>query len=226
MSRHGEPTIALLHAGKAAMAPAEAALREVFPDAQFRHVLDESLFFDLDGLPSELLKHRFLRLLDHVAADGCDAVLSTCSVYGPLVAHHESPVPVLAPFESMVREVFRRAPSKVGILGWLQGSNDVIIEELSREAANRQVRCAEVESAVVPGAKAASESSDVDRLEELLCEAATPMAKNGVELLLIAQYTMSIVDRSSIERCVGIPCLTPPSLAAVELLARLDTSEV
>jgi hypothetical protein len=73
----GGPTLALVHATPAAMAPAVAAFGERFPEAGLWHLLDDRLVTDAEragGLVPPL-RRRMLSLIGHAVAGGADGVL-------------------------------------------------------------------------------------------------------------------------------------------------------
>jgi len=94
--------IALVHALKHSIAPIEASFARLWPDATLMNLLDDSLSADLarDGNLTTAMTERFLLLGRYAAATGADAILFTCSAFGPCieaVARTHVPMPVLKP---------------------------------------------------------------------------------------------------------------------------------
>ncbi|MGY2934384.1 hypothetical protein ACVWZ6_003986 [Bradyrhizobium sp. GM6.1] len=92
------PRIALIHALKHSIAPIEAAFAKVWPEARLMNLLDDSLSSDLarDGKLNDAMTERFLALGRYAAATGADAILFTCSAFGPCieaVARAHAPMP-------------------------------------------------------------------------------------------------------------------------------------
>ena len=101
--------ITLIHALKHSIAPTEAAFARLWPEARLMNLLDDSLSADLarDGTLSDAMTDRFLALGDYAAATGADAILFTCSAFGPCieaVARAHAPMPVLKPNEAMIEQ--------------------------------------------------------------------------------------------------------------------------
>ena len=112
--------ITLIHALKHSIVPIEASFARLWPDARLMNLLDDSLSADLarDGGLTEAMTERFLRLGRYAAGTGSDAILFTCSAFGPCieaVARAHAPMPVLKPNEAMIEQAVTRG-RKVGLL--------------------------------------------------------------------------------------------------------------
>src|SRR5256885_14546473 len=98
--------ITLIHALKHSIAPIEASFAKLWPDARLMNLLDDSLSADLarDGGLSDAMTERFLALGRYAAGTGSDAILFTCSAFGPCieaVARAQAPMPGLKPNEAV-----------------------------------------------------------------------------------------------------------------------------
>src|SRR6187551_1508985 len=118
------PRIALIHALKHSIAPIEAAFAKAWPEARLMNLLDDSLSADLarDGKLNDAMTKRFLALGHYAAATGADAILFTCSAFGPCieaVARAHAPMPVLKPNEAMIERAAARG-RKIGLLSTFQ----------------------------------------------------------------------------------------------------------
>jgi len=103
------PRIALIHAMSHSVAPITAAFEHAWPQARRTHLLDDSLSADLaaSGSLDAAMTARFITLGDYVVAAGAQAVLFTCSAFGPCieaVARRHAGIPVLKPNEAMIDE--------------------------------------------------------------------------------------------------------------------------
>src|SRR5207244_9646188 len=112
--------VALIHALKHSIGPIEAAFARLWPDADLMNLLDDSLSADLarDGSLTAGMTDRFLSLGRYVASTRADAILFTCSAFGPsieAVARAHAPMPVLKPNEAMIEEAVTRG-RKIGLL--------------------------------------------------------------------------------------------------------------
>src|SRR5579871_5756976 len=101
--------IALIHALKHSLAPIEASFARLWPQATLMNLLDDSLSADVarDGRLTPALTDRFLALGRYAASTGADAILFTCSAFGPCieaVAREHAPMPVLKPNEAMIEQ--------------------------------------------------------------------------------------------------------------------------
>src|SRR5262249_25597629 len=95
--------IALIHAVSVAMQPIADAFRELGPEARCFNLLDDSLSFDRAraGELTPEISARIAALADYARARGADAILYTCSAFGPAIeaVARESDIPVLTPNE-------------------------------------------------------------------------------------------------------------------------------
>ena len=107
--------ITLVHALKHSIVPIEASFAKLWPEARLMNLLDDSLSADLarDGGLSEAMTERFLGLGRYAAGTGSDAILFTCSAFGPCieaVARAQAPMPVLKPNEAMIEQAVSTWP--------------------------------------------------------------------------------------------------------------------
>src|SRR5258705_1446091 len=105
--------ITLIHALKHSIVPIEASFARLWPDARLMNLLDDSLSADLarDGGLSDAMTERFLALGRYGAGTGSDAILFTCSAFGPCieaVARAHAPMPVLIPHQAMIEQAGAR----------------------------------------------------------------------------------------------------------------------
>ncbi len=101
--------IALIHALKHSIAPIEDAFARLWPTARLANLLDDSLAADLarDGALTPAMTGRFLTLARYARASGADAILFTCSAFGPCIeacARELAPLPVLKPNQAMIED--------------------------------------------------------------------------------------------------------------------------
>ena len=103
--------IALIpHALAQSVAPINDALARDWPQAQRMNLLDDSLSADLAagvGAPDDAMTARFIALADYAAGTAADAILFTCSAFGPCIeaaARRHASIPVLKPNEAMIDE--------------------------------------------------------------------------------------------------------------------------
>ncbi len=114
--------IALIHALRHSPPPIEAAFARLWPEARLANLLDDSLSADLAraGALDEAMTGRFLTLARYARNCGADAILFTCSAFGPCIeaCAAELPIPVLKPNEAMIEEALALAgpTARVGLM--------------------------------------------------------------------------------------------------------------
>src|ERR1700720_2101440 len=112
--------IALIHALKHSIVPIETSFARLWPQASLMNLLDDSLSADLarDGRLTDAMTGRFLSLGRYAAGTGADAILFTCSAFGPCieaVARERAPMPVLKPNEAMIEQAAAQG-RRIGLL--------------------------------------------------------------------------------------------------------------
>ena len=112
--------IALIHALKHSIVPIEAAFANLWPAATLMNLLDDSLSADVarDGRITDAMTERFLRLGRYAAGTGADAILFTCSAFGPCieaVAREQAPMPVLKPNAAMIEQAVGSGLDAAGV---------------------------------------------------------------------------------------------------------------
>src|SRR5246127_3391300 len=112
--------ITLIHALKHSIVPIEASFGRLWPDATLMNLVDDSLSADLsrDGQLTTAMTDRFLSLGRYAVSTGSNAILFTCSAFGPCieaVAREHAPMPVLKPSEAMVEQAAARG-HRIGLL--------------------------------------------------------------------------------------------------------------
>jgi Asp/Glu/hydantoin racemase len=214
------PTVALVHATPAAMAPAVAAFGERFPEAGLWHLLDDRLVSDAEragGLVPPL-RRRMLSLIGHAVAGGADGVLLTCSMYGPVarLATQLWDLPVAGSDEAMYARVAAERPARVAVLGSLETAVADSRERLRQALADGGT---EVVGVLCPGAAAAATVGDGAALLASLRSAAEPLARE-VDLFLLGQYSLSPAQ-AGLQAALEVPVWSPPHVAADVLARRL-----
>jgi hypothetical protein len=216
------PTVALIHASPASVAPAQAAFADEFPDARLWNLLDDRLVVDADraGGLTAALHDRMSTLIRYAVDGGARAVQLSCSMYGPaaVAASAQHPVPVLASDQAMFEQVAASGAGRVGVLGSLSSA--------AADSAGR-LRAALAESSPhtvvtwrgVEGASAAANAHDMELLTKLMEAAAQELAAE-VDLIVLAQYSLA-PTLAAVAAASPVPVLSPPHLAASSLRDRL-----
>lgn len=219
-------TVGLIHATAAAMEPSYLALTEGFPEADAWHILDDRLARDADAaggvmLPS--LRRRMLALIGYLVDGGAQGVLLTCSMYSPVVELATSlwDVPVVSSDEEMFAEVARQSPARIVVIGSLESAVASSLARLHAAVAADPRTSWQMQATgiVAPGAAAADEAGDRAGLFASLRDAACTSPKL-FDMILIAQYSLTPVQ-AELERMLGIPVLSPPTLATRALRRRV-----
>lgn len=211
------PRIALIHATPLSLAPIEDAFRASWPEPVLAHLLDASLSRDLarDGTLTPAMAERFDMLGRYVVRCGADAILFTCSAFGPCieaVARAHAPMPVLKPNEAMILEASRQG-RRVGLVATFAPSLASMLPEFASLAPD-----AEIITAHAAGAMEALAAGDGESHDRRIGEAAATL--RHCDVIALAQFSMARARRAA-EAASGRPVLTTPESAIRALRQRL-----
>ncbi|MCU1438387.1 MAG: hypothetical protein JWP66_1474 [Naasia sp.] len=191
------------------------------------HVVDASLLAAaIDHGVDDAVRAEVLRHIRHLAEDGADAVLVTCSSIGEAVeeAARQVDIPVLRVDAPMAEEAVAIAahsadgdrPARIAVLATLSatlGPTGRLLEARVAAAA----RPVEVESQVVEGAAAARAAGDQAGHDRLVAEAIRSAADRA-DVVVLAQASMAGAVQG-IE--LPVPVLTSPTGGIASLAATL-----
>jgi Asp/Glu/hydantoin racemase len=202
--------IALIHALKHSLVPIEAAFARLWPDATLMNVLDDSLSADVarDGRLTAAMTDRFLFLGRYAASTGADAILFTCSAFGPCieaVARERAPMPVLKPNQAMIEQAVARG-HRIGLLSTFAPTLKSMPSEFPSTI--------QVVPKLAEGALAALDRGDRAEHDRLVAEAARDL--RDCDLIALAQYSMAPAA-SRVAEASGCPVLTTPDSAVTKL---------
>ena len=216
------PLVAMIHATPAAIAPAAAAFAERFPAAELWNILDDRLITDAEAAGGVVprLRRRMATLISHAIEGRADAVLLTCSQYGP-GAELAAPfydVPVAGSDDAMLAWVVENRPKSVAVLGSLDSSVADSTQRLERLVSETGTGTT-VAGVWCIGASEAAVAGDKEALLASLLDGAEPH-RGQVDAFLLAQYSLTPVAAELAER-LGTAVLSPPHMAADNLRDRL-----
>jgi hypothetical protein len=205
--------IALIHALRHSPPPIEAAFKRAWPEAVLMNLLDDSLSADLarDGALTPTMTERFRTLGRYAMGTGADAILFTCSAFGPCieaVARDQAPRPVLKPNEAMIEEAVT-AGRKIGLLATFGPALVSMPPEFPPGV--------EVKTRLAEGALAAMDAGDLAGHDRLAAEAAKELA--DCDVIALAQFSLARAA-PLVAEATGKRVLTTPD-SAVRKLRRL-----
>ncbi len=212
------PRIALIHALAHSVGPINAALATHWPDAQRMNLLDDSLSADLarngKGLDGAM-HQRFHVLADYALNAGSQAILFTCSAFGPCidaVARRHADVPILKPNEAMVAQA-AASGQRVGLVASFLPTLQSMPSEFPAHA-RPDVELAE-------GALDALNSGDALRHDAAVVAAAQRLAARGCTLMALAQFSLARAA-PAVRQATGLKVLTTVDSAVFALRERLQ----
>jgi hypothetical protein len=207
--------ITLIHALRHSPPPIEAAFARLWPGQVLMNLMDDSLSADLarEGRLTEAMTRRFLALGRYAAGTGSDAILFTCSAFGPCieaVAAEQAPMPVLKPNEAMIAEILAAGHRRIGLLANFPGTLTSMPPEFPPGI--------EVVPMLAKGALAALDAGDVATHDRLAVAAAKRLAE--VDAIALGQFSLAHVA-PEVAEATGLPVFSTPGSAVRLLKARL-----
>ena len=209
--------IAIIHALRHSPPPIEAAFKQLWPKATLMNLLDDSLSADLarDGALTPGMTERFLSLGRYAAGTGADAILFSCSAFGPCieaVARELSPMPVLKPNEAMIEEAVASGGT-IGLLATFAPTLASMPPEFPKDA--------KLVTKLAEGALAALNRDDPAEHDRCVLEAAKSLVH--CDVIALAQFSLSR-SATAVAKATGKPVLTTPESAVRKLTRMLKIS--
>lgn len=221
------PRIALIHATALAIAPVADAFARLWPEARSSNLLDDSLSADLAAAGSldAAMVQRFIDLAQYVERSGADAILFTCSAFGPAIeaAARAVKLQTYKPNEAMFLEALDLAQSrgnKIGLLATFAPTVPALSEELLSMARARAVAI-ELHTGCAQGAMEALAAGDVEAHDRLVLAHARQLAH--CDVLILGQFSMARAQQRVAAELL-LPVLTSPDSAVRLLHKKLGTA--
>jgi Asp/Glu/hydantoin racemase len=212
--------IALIHATPLSIEPINRAFIQLWPEAERMNLLEDSLSRDRqrDGELTPAMTQRFIALASYAKASGAEAILFTCSAFGPAIdaAGQAVGIPTLKPNEAMFEQALAMG-SKLALVATFAPSIDSMAPEIEQMARERNTRI-DLRTVHVPGAMddlAAGRTEDHDRK---IAEAVARFTDR--DAVMLAQFSMSAA-RTAAQARTRCPILASPACAVTALRARL-----
>ncbi len=220
-SKNLRPRIVLLHATPVAIEPIRAAFDRAWREAELVNLLDDALSSDRtkEHLLTDELIERFVSFGKYGYRTGADAILVTCSAFGPAIEQlaSELTIPVLKPNEAM----FRSALSAGGNIGMLAtfAPSVVTMEDEFHAFAEEAGSDARLTTLVVDDAIDLLRKGDAETHNRLVAERAPELA--GCDAIMLAHFSTSRAA-DAVSGVVDVPVLSAPDSAVAMLRSLID----
>lgn len=216
-----KPRIVLLHGTPVAVEPIQKSFVSRWPEAEIVNLLDDSLSVDRakDRDLTPRMFERFMELGGYAHRIGADAILVTCSAFGPAIERmsRELPVPVLKPNEAMFRAAMSKG-KRIGMLATFAPSVVTMTEEFDdfvRQSGSQAV----LKTIVVEGAMDALRKGDAETHNQLVAARASEFA--DCDAVMLAHFSTSRAA-TRVSAAITVPVLTAPDAAVDQLRAKLS----
>jgi Asp/Glu/hydantoin racemase len=202
--------IALIHALKHSIVPIETSFARLWPEPSLMNLVDDSLSADVarDGRLTSAMTDRFLILGRYAVSTGADAILFTCSAFGPCieaVAREHAPVPVLKPNQAMIEQAAARG-HRIGLLSTFPPTLQSMPSEFPSTV--------QVVPKLAEGALVALDRGDRAEHDRLVAQASRDL--RDCDLIALAQYSMAPAA-ALVAEASGRPVVTTPDSAVAKL---------
>ena len=160
------------------------------------------------------MTERFVALADYAVDTGADAILFTCSAFGPCidaVARRHAQRPVLKPNEAMIDDAVASG-QRIGLVA----SFAPTLRSMPLEFPGYCL----LDTELADGALDALDRGDTATHDTLVAESALRLAARGCGVIALAQFSMARA-RAEVERRTGLPVLTTVDSAVRALRQRL-----
>lgn len=212
--------IALIHALAHSVAPINDVMACDWPEAQRMNLLDDSLSADLARSDAGLdasMHQRFETLAAYADRTGAQAILFTCSAFGPCieaVAARRPMMPVLKPNEAMIAEAVAavQGGGRIGLVASFAPTLQSMPAEFPAGA--------DLRTALAEGAMEALNAAEGAVHDARVVEAARRLKAQGCDVIALAQFSMARA-RLAVEQALGLPVFTTPDSAVRVLRQRL-----
>lgn len=202
------------------MPPIVASFRANWPEARVVNLLEDALMTDLadDGRLTDAMVERFVHIGHYCVKASADAMLFTCSAFGPAIeqCRRQVAIPVLKPNEAMYEQLVAKSGT-VSLLATFQPSLPSMLAEIAAYAKEKGTRVT-VQPHFVDGALAALQENRPDEHNRLITEAAAKL--KACDVIALAQFSMAPAKALAATR-TATPVLTTPDSAVAKLKALL-----
>lgn len=207
--------ITLIHALKHSIVPIEASFARLWPEATLMNLLDDSLSADVarDGRLTPEMTDRFLELGRYAASTRTNAILFTCSAFGPCieaVTREQAPMPVLKPNQAMIEQAAARG-HRIGLLSTFPPTLQSMPAEFPTTV--------QVVPKLAEGALDALDRGDRAEHDRLVVQASRDL--RDCDLIALAQYSMAPAA-PMVAEATKLPVLTTPDSAVTKLKSLLS----
>jgi Asp/Glu/hydantoin racemase len=220
------PRIALIHATALAVDPIAAAFIRQWPEARRMNLLDDSLSVDLaeTGSLTPAIVQRFVDLATYVKGTGCQAILFTCSAFGPAIESARDAVglPTLKPNEAMFDQALAQcgaAGGKLGLVATFEASIPSMSAELRQMSAQRG-KTIDLRTQFVPEAMQDLAQGRAEQHDRKVAEAARHLG--DCDVVMLAQFSMAAAQ-PLVQQGLRCPVLSSPDCAVLALKTRMTT---
>ena len=214
--------IALIHATALAMEPVQSAFARHWAETRCMNLLDDSLSVDRAqaGSLTPEMTQRFIDLAAYSVRTGCQAILFTCSAFGPAIeaAGRATGLPTLKPNEAMFEDALNAGlslgrPVRLGLIATFEASIASMSEELHVMAQQRG-QAIDLRTRFVPAAMQDLAQGRASEHHRKIADAV--QALEHCDVVMLAQFSMAAAQ-PAVQARLACPVLSSPDCAVLAL---------
>lgn len=183
--------LAIIHTTPATIQSLTELAKELFPEVELIHMLDDSMLHDMVAKRStDKVEQRWLTYADMAVLAGADVVLSACSTVGEFAekADQALDIPVLRIDDAMAAQAVDTG-KKIAVFATLQSTLDPTVSLIRRKAAQKGCDC-EVTTNLVEGAYEQLMAGNKDEHNRRIKDAVADVI-DSVDVVVLAQASMA-----------------------------------
>lgn len=203
--------VALIHTGFVLVDALTKLFRELAPEAELMHVVDDSLLREVlrDGEVRAPVRRRLLAYFQAAEAFKVDCILNVCSSVGDVadLARQVVQTPVIRIDEAMAEEAVSRG-SRIGVAATLATTLEPTCRLILRKA-QETAKAITLERALCAGAFEALTAGKPEAHDQIVLQGIRELAAKGIDIIVFAQGSMARfverMDPELAERTVTSP---------------------
>ncbi|WP_085992120.1 aspartate/glutamate racemase family protein [Oceanobacillus senegalensis] len=205
--------IGIIHATCNAVAPLNAAFKNLAPEATVLNFVDENIQYytnQIKGIDDKVHQD-FVHIAIKAQDAGVDAIIVACTVLTPIVESVKPfiSVPIMAVDRPMLEKVVNNY-TKIGVVATNAPSGPLTKSQLEAIAGEFEKEV-EIDTEITTEAMTELKAGNTVEHHRLNYLAAAELKKRGCEVIILAQITQAAAEEEV--RTLGLPVLTSPKEA-------------
>lgn len=209
--------VALIHTGFALVEVLTNLFKEIIPDVELTHIVDDSLLREVlkEGKVTKPVIKRMLSYFQAAEYDKVDCIFNVCSSVGEVadIARKMIETPIVKIDEKMAEDSVKKA-TNIGVAATLKTTLDPTCKLIENKA-KEQDKTVKIQKTLCPGAFEELMSGNPKKHDEIVLKGIKELA-DKVEVVVLAQGSMARLA-SSLNKDLASRILTSPKRGVLEV---------